>query len=260
MTSYDSLSGNYYVWLVQRGKNNDKITLDLAALNLTPGTIASMETVGPSSYGEVAMVSVITGGKLAFTLRSQTVALITISSKKFEKKILQPSAFGYVSGGKNADRSLDNSKGVFVSLDAFNKEKNNVSFIRWDVADSGFTNAGKIMLRIQGRSESGNLPFRLHVYAIPGASWNSKDLTWNSAPQLDSKEALVKEVGQKAFIAGEITFTGVLQDHLLDVTALMKNHAHKNITFALVRETRQIGDDVDKGRRVVIKQAALDLY
>lgn len=39
---------------------------------------------------------------------------------------------------------------------------------------------------------------------------------------------------------------------MLDVTDLVKKHAGKGITFVLVRETRQLGDDEDKGRKVMI--------
>ena len=67
------------------------------------------------------------------------------------------------------------------------------------------------------------------------------------------KEALIKEVGQKAFVAGELAFTNQTQDHMLDVTDLVKKHAGKGITFVLVRETRQLGDDEDKGNKVFIK-------
>jgi len=69
---------------------------------------------------------------------------------------------------------------------------------------------------------------------------------------LDSKEALIKDVGQKAFVAGEVAFNNHFENHKLDVTDLIKKHAGKGITFVLVRETRQLGDDDDKGREVWI--------
>ncbi len=75
---------------------------------------------------------------------------------------------------------------------------------------------------------------------------------WNNALLLDSKEALIKEVGQKAFVAGELAFINQQQDHMLDVTDLVKKHAGNGITFVLVRETRQLGDDEDKGKKVMI--------
>lgn len=59
-------------------------------------------------------------------------------------------------------------------------------------------------------------------------------------------------MGQKAFVAGELAFTNLQQDHMLDVTDLVKRHGGKGITFVLVRETRQLGDDEDKNRKVMI--------
>jgi hypothetical protein len=39
---------------------------------------------------------------------------------------------------------------------------------------------------------------------------------------------------------------------MLDVTDLLRKHCTNGITFVLVRETRQSGDDEDKGREVII--------
>ena len=95
-------------------------------------------------------------------------------------------------------------------------------------------------------------PYRLHVYAIPAAQWNEKSITWNNAPLLDSKEALLKNVGQKAFVAGEMAFTQTAADHYIDVTELLQKYGAQKLTFVLVRETRQLGDDEDKNVQVFI--------
>jgi hypothetical protein len=65
-------------------------------------------------------------------------------------------------------------------------------------------------------------------------------------------------VGQKAFVAGEIAFTNKEAMHWLDVTELVKRHAREGISFVLVRETRQLGDDEDKGFKVFITNKARD--
>ncbi|MEO6915427.1 MAG: discoidin domain-containing protein [Chitinophagaceae bacterium] len=260
LSSYDSVTTNYYFWLVQRGQNNDKITLDLSGLKIPAGAVASIETVGPAFYGEVtSLINVSAKGRLEFILHPQSVALLTISGNSSGRKMIAPVSQAYVSAGKNAGQRLGNNKKLLVSLDASKPENNHVTFIRWDVEKENLQNARKIIFHVKGRFEKGTTPFRLHVYAILGANWTN-DLTWNTAPQLDSKEALIKDVGQKAFVAGEIAFTGMETDHMLDVTDLLKKHADKNTTFVLVRETRQLGDDEDKGRRVIISASHLEIF
>ena len=105
------------------------------------------------------------------------------------------------------------------------------------------------------RLSKGATPYRLHVYAIPSERLAQKKLIWKNAPLLDDNEALINEVGQKAFVAGELAFNTTLQDHMLDVTDVVKKHAGKGITFVFIRETRQIGDDEDKGREVMISSS-----
>ena len=92
----------------------------------------------------------------------------------------------------------------------------------------------------------------MHVYGIPDAQWNQQSIHWANAPLLDAREALIREVGQKAFVAGEIGFMDQQEDHMLDVTDLVKKHGKTGLSFAFIRETRQLGDDEDKGRQVRI--------
>jgi hypothetical protein len=140
-----------------------------------------------------------------------------------------------------------------------NLKKNKVTYIYFDIPKVT-PNMQRIVLTVKGKVSALNHPngkikkepYRLHVYGIPSEKWDQKKLHWNNALLLDSKEALIKEVGQKAFVAGELAFTNQQQDHMLDVTDLVKKHAGNGITFVLVRETRQLGDDEDKGKKVII--------
>ena len=53
-------------------------------------------------------------------------------------------------------------------------------------------------------------------------------------------------------MAGELGLTNESSQYMLDVTELVNKHADKGITFVVVRETRQLGDDADKGRKAII--------
>jgi hypothetical protein len=139
-----------------------------------------------------------------------------------------------------------------VALDASKPENNKVSYIRFDLSAQNISRASRILLKVYGSNVTDTAIFRFHVYGMPTAEWKQGSLTWATAPQLDDKEALIKGVGQKSFVAGELAMGHIPQLHYLDVTELVKKHGGRSITFAFVRETRQLGDDSDKGRKVVM--------
>jgi hypothetical protein len=252
-TSYDERSGNYYMWLVQRGLFDYKLNLDLTKLDIAAGAAVTVETVNSSYYGEVTQLTPLGGNKkVDLIVTAQSVVLLTVSKTRLTKVILPASSDATVAGGKNASAVNGLQKELMVQLDAAEPERNAVSYTWFDLSQHPSTNAQRILLKVNGYTDKTEGPFRLHVYGIPSAKWDQQKLNWNNAPLLDSKEALIKEVGQKAFVAGELAFTNRPQDHMLDVTDLVRKHAGKGITFVLVRETRQLGDDEDKGKKVLI--------
>jgi hypothetical protein len=256
LTSYDEKTGNYYMWLVQRGLYNDHLNIDLSALNIHAGSPVTVETVSPDKYGEANELLSIKGNKsISFTLPAQSVILLTIPSQNLRNSVLTPVADATVYGGKYKDKNDGKSKQLTVALDASKPENNAVSFIRFDLSGHKLAAAKRVLLKVNGYNATDDSVFRFHVYGMPASNWNQQTLTWSNSPQLDTKEALITQVGQRAYVAGELAMNHHQQNHYLDVTRLVKDHAGRSITFALVRETRQMGDDADKGKKVIINSA-----
>jgi hypothetical protein len=251
-TSYDEKSGNYYMWLVQRGSFDYNLKINLKDLSIPSGTPVTVETVNPFYYGEVTkMITLNETKELTLTLSPQSVVLLTIPKQKLAKKTITASVDATVAGGRNASKNYSGQKELSVQLDAAQQENNQVSYINFDLPKN-LNAAKRVVLKVNGYTDKKGSPFWLHVYGIPSSKLNNKTFTWNNAPLLDSKEALIKEVGQKAFVAGEISFNNNAQDHMLDVTDLVQRHRGEGINFVFVRETRQLGDDEDKGNKVKI--------
>ncbi len=250
--SYDKQTGNYYLWLVQRSGFDYHLSIDLASLGISEGNPILAETVSPKLYGEVSDVLYVSKKQnFDITSPAQSVMLITIPTvKNLEKRVLNPVADATVSGGLDKNLNHGNSKELMVALDAGNPEKNKVTFINFPFPDK-MDEAVKVILGVNGAASTDSV-FRIHVYAIPGKNWSENTINWTSAPLLDENEALITQVGTQAFVAGEIAFDGESKYHYLDVTDIIKNHPAKNYTFALVRETRELGDDGDKNRTVNI--------
>ncbi|MEO5997146.1 MAG: discoidin domain-containing protein [Chitinophagaceae bacterium] len=253
-TSYDEKSGNYYMWLVQRGMFNYNAKIDLSRLDIASGIVATAETVSPDYYGEVTQIMNVGFDKiLNIVLHPQSVILLTIPKYSVDQKVITAKEDATVAGGKSASKNDGLQRELKIRLDAATPEKNNVAYLSFNLAGIALSKTQKVLLKVNGYTDKTESPFRLHVYGIPGVIWNERSLNWNNAPLLDKKEALIHQVGQKAFVAGELAFTKKSENHYADVTELLKKHADKKITFVLVRETRQLGDDEDKNRQVLIQ-------
>lgn len=123
-TSYDEISGNYYMWLVQRGLFDYKLTIDLKDLEIAAGTPMTAETVNPSYYGEVTqLISLPANKNFKLNLPAQSVVLLTIPKSKLLKNRLAAAANATVMAGKNASAVNGFKKELVVQLDAAQPEK-----------------------------------------------------------------------------------------------------------------------------------------
>ena len=249
--SVDSLAGNFYVWLVQRNPVNYNIVLNLKDLNIQPGTPAVYEQVSADRYGEAETVKTSQGSLLTITLPAQSVGLITIPMQPTTPIRLYADQWASVRGGKWA-KTPQREEPLCISLDSRQGENNRVTYLSFPVTEA-MKKANRIVLGLHGSCPQGTTPFRFHVYGSGDVSWNSKTLCWDNAPGLDRQEARASEVGSKWFVAGELTLTSYPSYHYLDVTEAVKKHAGGNhLTFMLIREVREPGDDYDKGRTAMV--------
>ncbi|KQS36782.1 discoidin domain-containing protein [Pedobacter sp. Leaf194] len=250
ITSFDSQTGNYYMWLVQRGEYKNKLNIDLSALNVPVGTPVSAECVSPNYFGEImGIYPTDKDGKIKVELDKQSVLLLTIPSSNLKKMIIKPAATGTAS--KISIPSNGSVNKLEVQLNAAEPLKNKISYIEFPTAP--VLKGERAFLKVVGKNSTDNEIFLTHVYAIPERPINAEQLTWNNAPLLDSKESLIRSVGTEATIVGEIGFSGTKKEHILDITKILKNNSTKPITFVIIRETRQMGDDLDKEKKVVIE-------
>lgn len=255
-TSYDEQSGNYYIWLVQRGTFAYNLQIDLKDLDIAPGNPIIAETVNNDYYGEAKVVTNIPASRqFTYTLPAQTVVLLTIPKTKLTKKSVISSTASYVVGGSNKQTNFNNDKKLKIQLNASEPDKNAVAYTYFDFDKKNIQNINTVLLKVNGSTNKTKEPYRIHVYGIPSTQWKADRLNWSNALLLNDKEPIINEVGQKAFIAGEIAFTHNNEDHYLDITTLAKKYASTGLTFVMIRETRQLGDDGDKNYQVSINKS-----
>ena len=211
------------------------------------------ESVNAQHYGAVTNVLDLPVNKIFdFVVPAQSVILLTIPKSRVKKVKVIASNDATVVAGTNTAKPGGEASELKVQLDASKPENNHVAYISFNLAGLSIEKARKILLKVNGYTDKDSAALRVHVYGIPSVKWNQRTLNWQNAPLLDAHESLIKEVGQRAFVAGELSFSKVKQDQILDVTSMMKKRPGKEITFVIIRETRQLGDDEDKGKKVMI--------
>lgn len=246
LTSFNPEEMRYYIWLVQRKHSQNNLTLDLKSLDLPTGTRAFAEEVSANAYGEVVWSKEIPeDGQLSFELPAQSVMLLTIPVCQSSMETLVATADATVKGGKFAGKNFGKANTMNVEMNASQASRNQISYIKFDLSKVDSVNAA--LLQVYGGS-SDKSPYRFHVYALDNSNWDENSLNWNNAPALEKEQVRITGVGNVAHVAGEIVVDGNASYHQLDVTSLVRKCKHKEITFVLIRELRQLGDDSDNGK------------
>ena len=246
LTSYNPEEMRYYIWLVQRKLSPNTLTLNLKSLNLPTGTKVFAEEVSADVYGEVVWSKEISeNGQLSFELPAQSVMLLTIPACQSTPYTLTATADATIKSGSNSEKNFGKIKKMSIEMNASQINHNQVSYIKFDLSKVDNINAA--LLQIYGNS-SDKYSYRFHVYALDNCDWNEMSLNWNNAPNLDREQMRITQVGNTAHVTGEIIVDKNASYHQLDVTKLIRKCKQKEITFVLIRELRQLGDDSDNGK------------
>ena len=248
ITSFNPEEMRYYVWLVQRKLSSNHLTLNLKSLNLPVGTKVIAEEVSANAYGEVVWIKETSEeGQLSFELPAQSVMLLTIPICSNATKTLVATADATVKAGANSEKNFGKAKVMNIEMNASRANGNQVSYLKFDLSGMNKEEMNAAILRLYG-SSSTKSPYRFHVYALDNSNWDESTLNWKNAPNLEKDQVRVTDVGNAAHVAGEIVVTETASWHQLDVTSLIRKCRQSEITFVLIREVRQLGDDSDNNK------------
>lgn len=248
ITCFSPQEMRYYIWLVQRKHRTNNLTLDIKSLGLPMKTKIIAEQVGTTTYGEVIWTKEVPQeGILSFELPAQSVMLLTIPLCKNEVQTLPVIADAVVKSGTKENANFGNTKTMNVEMNASHANANQVSYIKFDLSNISKEQINAAILRLSGKSTS-EVSYRFHVYALDDNNWDENTINWRNAPNLEQKEMRIVGVGNTAHVAGEIAVNNIKRYHQLDVTDLLRRCQQHEITFVLIREVRQLGDDSDNGQ------------
>lgn len=255
-TSYDSVSGNYYIWMPQPSDTEAyNLVLDLADLDVAAGTPVTIEEVSEQRIGEVVYQSELPNSKqVALKQPKQSAWLITIpKGAALSKTKVATSGDAYVEGGTSAGINFGHETTMKVRL---NESANGqASYIQFNPNQLNPDAVKRAFLNVEAIGEG---PINFHIYGFSGGNWNEQQLTWANAPHLDGATGTMKDVGSEVHIVGQMTVQGN-KSQQVDVTDFIQKHseAGKPFTFVLIRENRFNGDsDQGRGAAFATKDAA----
>lgn len=242
-TSQDE-NGNTYVWIVQRNTNACRLELDLRRLGFGAGVPLLCEEVSDDHYGDGRILTTDRYGMLNMTIPAQSVMLLSLHAPQGQIKTIEATASKSLAIGKVGKVGTNCT---FVEMNASGANDNTVTAVGFNLKDIDTTQAGRIALGIHGES-CDTAPYRLHAYVVEGEL--TKATTWADIAQLHPTQS--RMVGGNYKVVGEMTFEQEASWRWLDLTKALKNISAENITVLLVRELREPGDDLDKGRYALI--------
>lgn len=234
----DSVAGALFVWIVHRYDRPYRLELDLSALGISAAPVIC-EQVADGRYGDAGLLRTDAAGRLAFAVSPWSVTLLTVPFEARTRHTLRATASATLRG----DGSISDERAI--ALNSEKPEEQALALIGFDLPKHQVARASRILLRLHGAVNSGDRPFRFHVYGS-GQPLGKRP----TAERLDlaPERPGVLKAGESWFVAGETALAHEPSERMLDVTELVKRHTDGSVSFALIRELREPGDDYDKGR------------
>ncbi len=234
----DSAAGALFVWIVHRYDRPYRLDLDLSALGISAAPVVC-EQVADGRYGDAGLLRTDAAGQLALTVSPWSVTLLTVPFEAHARHTLRAAASATLRG----DGSIRDE--LAIALNSEKPEEQALALVGFDFPKHRAARASRILLRLHGAVNTGDRPFRFHVYG--SGQPLGKQPTAERLYLAPARPGVLK-AGDRWFVAGETSLTHERGERMLDVTELVKRHTDGSVSFALIRELREPGDDYDKGR------------
>lgn len=232
----DSVAGALYVWMVHRYDKPYRLDLDLSALGICDAPVVC-ERVDERRYGDAELLQTDAAGRLSLEASPWSVTLLTVPFEAHARHTLRATAAATLRGNGSTTAALT------VAMNSEKPTEHALALVGFNVPKARVARASRILLRFSGAS-TGSRPFRFHVY---GSGQRLGKRPTANRLDLAPMRPGVLQAGSSWFVAGETALTHEQGERMLDVTELVKRHTDGSVSFALIRELREPGDDSDKG-------------
>lgn len=249
-------SGRYWLLIASESNRETSLRIDLSAWRLADDSLVEIEQVSADRHGEVVQLAPAGVGVQEFKLPAHGVVLLSARRRPTAEVLALPATDdAMVKAGANAGENYGRSKSLLAKNDPEQAAARNVSFIKFDLGAAKPASVERAILQVWGKNDGSAKGALAQVYGLLDDDWQEEKITWANAPNLadavgkidDISHNFIEGVGESAEIVGH--FTGKKQSRpeplLLDVTPFVRAHPDRRITFAIVRQVRFDGENVD---------------
>ena len=239
--SVDDGRGNFHYLSVNRNTADARaVTLNLAAWNLTPGQVISVQEVSQQHLGSVPrMITVPADGIVSFTQPKASTWLLTVPKPSAAQTLvtLTATADAEVSNAAPAvNFGLAPVANVARSATSANDQ---ATYLKFNLGGNSKARVGRAFLQLTGSNVANADTTILHVYGIKNDAWTETGINWGNAPDLaGAADARLANVGTDAFPVGQLTWDGSVNEWGIEVTDFVRKHSDLDLSFVVIREER----------------------
>ncbi|OAM89810.1 hypothetical protein OH491_17795 [Termitidicoccus mucosus] len=257
LVTRDDSAGMVHVFASNRAAEEHSLNLDLSAFGLPEGNLFIIEEVSDrSNGGVVARATVTAGGIGELTLRPQSVALVSISTRPQAPMpggtttLVVPA----IADTQLADGAAKNTPGgggavVVARSDGLTADGRRVALLKFRVPAIAPADMQVVLLDLFAAATGGTARIQAHVYGLDDDNWDEATVTWASltsalkqgvpAGNKIANNVVINQEGGPASILGQlVATTDTLAETLVNVTDFVRRQDDGYASFLIVQDHR----------------------
>jgi outer membrane receptor for ferric coprogen and ferric-rhodotorulic acid/sugar lactone lactonase YvrE len=256
LATRNDAAGFVYVFAVNTGTTEQPLNINLSALGLPAGNLLTVEEVSDRSHGGVtARAALPADGNVALTLRPQSVALVSISTRAQAAApaggpVFAVPAIADAQLADGAARELPDGFGpdLVARSDGLTADGRRVALLKFRLPAIATGDMHVVLLDLFAATTGGAVFAQAHVYGLDDDNWSEDTVTWSALTSglrqnvpAGNKIAsnVVANQGGITSILGQLTASSnALSETMLNVTDFVRRQGDGHASFLIVQDHR----------------------
>ncbi|MDR0352730.1 MAG: hypothetical protein LBI02_05090 [Opitutaceae bacterium] len=257
LVTRDDTAGLLHVFASNRAAEERSLDLDLSAFGLPEGNLFTIEEVSDRSHGGVvARATVAAGGIGPLTLRPQSVALVSISTRPQAPMpggtttlVVPAIADTHLADGAAKHTPGGGNRAMVARSNGLTADGRSVALLKFRVPAIAPADMQIVLLDLLAAATGGTARIQAHVYGLDDDDWDEAAATWaslGSALKQDippgnkiANNIVNNQEGGPASILGQlVATTDTLAGTLVNVTDFVRRQDDGYASFLIVQDHR----------------------
>ncbi|OAM88552.1 DNRLRE domain-containing protein [Termitidicoccus mucosus] len=260
LVTRDDAAGFVYIFAANTGASELPLNLDVSALGLPVGNLFTVEEVSDRSRGGVVARAEVTGGAGggigAITLRPQSVALVSISTRPqavmaeagSRTLTVNPVADAQLADGAGRETPAGGGASMIVRSDGLTADGRRVALIKFPVPAIAADDFQAVLLDLYTATTDGGAFAQAHVYGLDDDGWDEHAVTWSTLASALRQNVpagnkiannVVANQGSMTSILGQLVATSAsAAETMVDVTDFVRRQDDGFASFLIVQDHR----------------------